>query len=114
MTEASRRKETELAARLDVLGIEPDELAAILRDRYPVELVEQWIAGTASPDAEAKVYLRLIFDPEREHAAQLAAEKVRKTFHRTYADGDRGALELSQKTVGPPRIDGEHYGEVSP
>ncbi len=71
----SARKATALTARIAELGITSDELAAILR-RDPAE-VEEWVTGDADPDAEARVLLRLVMDPERTHAAQLAAERIR-------------------------------------
>ncbi len=61
-----------LADRLDALGIEPNELATIIR--RPVEEVESWVAGDAEPDAEAGVLLRVLGD---DHRAALAVERVR-------------------------------------
>lgn len=69
-----RKRKSELASRLAALNISGDELAAILR--RPAEDVAKWIDG-GEPDAEAKILLRLIMDPERTHAAGLAAERVR-------------------------------------
>ncbi len=69
-----------LAARLGALGIEPDELAAIIR--RPADEVAAWVTGDAEPDGEAKVLLRLVMDPERSHAAALAVQRVRESYTR--------------------------------
>lgn len=69
------RKETELSARLVALNITPAELAAIIT--RPVDDVAAWVAGDAEPDPEAKILLRLVIDPARTLAAELAAEYVR-------------------------------------
>jgi len=63
-----------LAERLETLGISAPELAVIVR--RTVEDVEALIEG-AEPDAETRILLRLVMDPERAHAAKLAAERVR-------------------------------------
>jgi hypothetical protein len=68
---------TDLAARLNVLGISIEELVAILRDRYTPAEIEAWIDGKADPDPEAKVLLRIVTDPAREHAARLAVARIR-------------------------------------
>jgi hypothetical protein len=90
------------------LGIEPHELAASCR--VEVETVEQWMKAK-SLGGEAAVLLRPIFASDE--SALAAVEKVRRTFHRNYADGDRGALNISTTTVGPPVRDGAHYGSAA-
>lgn len=55
-----KRTPSPLAARLDALGIEAAELAAIIK-RDPAE-VAAWIDGSAEPDAEAAVLLRVLDD----------------------------------------------------
>jgi hypothetical protein len=84
-----RRKETELASRLAELGIAADELAAMI-DRDPDE-VAGWVDGAAEPDADARVLLRIVTDPERSHAAQLGAQRVRDTYVRDMR-GDAATL----------------------
>lgn len=71
---------TELAARLAALDIDAAEVAAIIR--RPVDEVEAWVAGDAEADAEARILLRIFMDPDRAHAAQLAAERVRSSYIR--------------------------------
>ena len=71
----SARKATALAARLDALGITADEASQIVK-RDPAE-VASWVEGTAEPDGEGRILLRLFMDVERTHAAQLAAERIR-------------------------------------
>jgi hypothetical protein len=74
-------KSSALADRLAELGgIEAGELALIVK-RDPAE-VSAWIDGSAEPDAAARVLLRIVFDPEREHAVNLAVERVRNTHTR--------------------------------
>lgn len=67
-----------LAERLAVLGIEAAELAAIVK--RPADEVEGWVSGDSEPDAEARVLLRLVMDPERAHAAALAVQRVRDSW----------------------------------
>jgi hypothetical protein len=93
-----------LAARLGVLDIDAAEVAAIVR--RPVEDVEAWIAGDAEPDAEARVLLRLFMDPERTHAAQLAAERVRNS----YTDNLAGDGVAYAGIEGVPAYGGGHTG----
>ena len=81
------RKKTELASRLDALGIDAPTLAAIVR--RSVEEVTTWIEN--GPDAEAKVLLRVLDNPA---AAELAAEQVRNTYTRTLeSDAERRDAE---------------------
>jgi hypothetical protein len=68
-------KATDLAARLSELQITADEAAQIVK-RGPAE-VTSWVEGTAEPDGEGKILLRLFMDVDRTHAAQLAVERIR-------------------------------------
>jgi hypothetical protein len=64
---------TPLADRLAELGgVAPAELAAIIR--RPVEQVESWIDGSAEPDGEARILLRVLDDS---HTAALAVARIR-------------------------------------
>lgn len=92
-----------LAARLDALGIEAGELAAIIR--RPVDEVAAWVAGDAEPDAEARVLLRVLSD---DHIATLAVQRVRD---RWTADlrGDGAAYAGIE---GAPPYGGGHTGET--
>jgi hypothetical protein len=71
----SARKQTALAERLTTLGITPEELAAIVR--RPIEEVESWVFGKTEPDASGRILLRIVTDPARALAAELAAEYFR-------------------------------------
>lgn len=102
----SARKETELAVRLDALGIAAAELAATVR--RPVEDVEAWVAGAAEPDAEAKVLLRILDD---DADALRRVEQLRRAFRRTW-EGDHAAQDTATETVGPAVRDGERYGSA--
>jgi hypothetical protein len=75
------RRQTELAAQLDALGITPTELAALVG--RPVEEVEGWIAK--GPDAAAKVRLRFLLN---ELDAIRRVEQLRRTYSQSLA-GDR-------------------------
>jgi DNA-binding transcriptional regulator YiaG len=96
---------TALADRLAVLGIEAAEVAAIIR--RPAEEVEQWVSGDAEPDAAARILLRLFMDPERSHAAQLAAERVRHTYTR-----DLRGEAAEHAGIEAPAYGGGHTGET--
>jgi hypothetical protein len=84
-----------LAQRLSELNITPDELAAII-DRTAEE-VETWVSGDAEPDGEAKILLRLITDPERTHAATLAAERIRGRWEQSLKGDARTYAELERQ-----------------
>lgn len=100
------RKPSPLAARLAQLEITADEVAQIAS--VPVETVEDWIKD--GPDAEGKVLLRFLAD---DADALRRVAQIRRTFHRNYAEGDRGALKLTTTTVGPPVRDGARYGRAA-
>lgn len=93
-------------ARLVALRILTDELAAVLGVESAT--VDRWREGRAVPSADSLIRLRPIFTSDE--AAIAAVERVRRTFHRNYAEGDRAALNLTTTTVGPPVRDGAHYG----
>lgn len=73
------------------------------------EQVEAMRHGDTEIDPEAAVKLRP-FLADDDTAARAALARIRRTFHRTYAEGDRAALNLTTTAVGPPVQDGAHYG----
>jgi hypothetical protein len=100
------RKPSPLAARLAQLEITAAEVAKIAS--VPVETVEDWIKN--GPDAEGKVLTRWLAD-DADALRRICS--TRRTFKRNYAEGDRGALNITSTTVGPPVRDGERYGGVA-
>lgn len=103
-----------LAARLDNRMAELEatdiEVSALI-DRDAQE-IHEWRQGKAEIDAEAAILLRsfLADDPA---AATAALERIRRTFHRTYAEGDRAALNITRRDdLAAVVRDGERYGSA--
>jgi transcriptional regulator with XRE-family HTH domain len=94
--------------RLVSLRILTDELAEAIG--VEAATVDRWREGRGVPSADSLIRLRPILASDE--AAIAAVERVRRTFHRNYAEGDRAALNITTTTVGPPVRDGAHYGSA--
>jgi hypothetical protein len=92
-----------LDQRLVNLGILSAELAAVIGRE--AALIDKWREGRAQPDPEALILLRLFTDPAREHAAQLAVERVRHNW-----TGNLAGDGVARAGIDPPGHGGGHQG----